>query len=164
MPTILRKFSLLLILLTLLTAISYAGESPQLNDSRQRVEQVKNRPAKTGFESGSFQIVNSISNALGFDEINSLSPGLEIDQTAIDMLGMYKMNRLIDWNSNQNVHFVWPQLDIENVGFMNEEIVSKYVWWKSQTGEFEFAGDNNIRTGYLAGKGRVNLPHIRFNF
>ena len=77
------------------------------------------------------------SRSLGFDEVKSESPGLTIGYTTYDIQSNCRMNRQVEWRSNQTLHFVWmKQLDILDPGARG----TGYEVWDADLGEMLFQG------------------------
>ncbi|PKK82437.1 MAG: hypothetical protein CVT49_13710 [candidate division Zixibacteria bacterium HGW-Zixibacteria-1] len=77
------------------------------------------------------------SRSLGFDEIRSESPGLTIGYTTYDIQSNCRMNRQVEWRSNQTLHFVWmKQLDNLDPGARG----TGYEVWDAELGEMLFQG------------------------
>ena len=52
-------------------------------------------------------VTKDVGQSLGFDQIPSASPGLQIGTTTYDYQHNGRMGRLVDWRSTQMVHFTW---------------------------------------------------------
>ncbi|MFH2034868.1 MAG: dockerin type I domain-containing protein [Candidatus Zixiibacteriota bacterium] len=134
MKVILNKQIIFFLLLTLFTANIFAANSPQSIDPRQRVDEIKNLPGKVQLNSTINPSQNIAPQTLGFDEVKSLSPGLQVGSSAFDMNSFYRMNRLVDWRGNQNVHFIWAGAEIDDI----DGVVALYQAWNAIDGNFEF--------------------------
>ena len=80
----------------------------------------------------------SSSTPLGFDEIQSASPGLTVGITTYDYQSNGRMNRQVDWRGTEMVHFCWMKSTITDMN--NLDRGTAYEAWDPDNGEFIHAG------------------------
>jgi hypothetical protein len=115
-----------------------------------------NKPAK---DCGNEEIVGEALPepplSLGFDQVKSAGPGLQVGITTYDYQSNQRMNRQIAWRANQRVQFTWMQQT-------GKQAASKrwtaYEYWDPTTGDLHFKttiggipihDTTSIRSGYV---------------
>ena len=93
---------------------------------------------------------------LGFDEKASLSPGLTIGTSTYDLQSNCRMNRQVEWRSNQMVHFIWMKSTHAYAGTRQ----TAYEAWDPDDAQLVFAGTgggcdihavaSEVRSGYVS--------------
>jgi hypothetical protein len=73
---------------------------------------------------------------LGYDEVRSGSPGMQIGTTTYDKQSNGRMNRQVDWRGTQVVHFIWVKMTIPSL--TNTDRVTAYELWDIEDGSVYF--------------------------
>nr|MBN2277315.1 hypothetical protein [candidate division Zixibacteria bacterium] len=130
-------FSLLLIAVLALNAM--AVESAQKNIWKQRENITKNSKTRlAGVESNIGYVPPSLQQDLSFDAIRSLSPGMDIGITTHDFQSNGRQNRMVDWRSNEMVHFIWMKSTTMDNSSLDGG--TAYEIWDSDEATFVFEG------------------------
>jgi hypothetical protein len=69
---------------------------------------------------------NQGTQSLGYADIVSNSPGLQIGLTAFDWQGFGKMERQVEWRSTQMVHFTWTKL--QDYSYPGPSVAGYQTW------------------------------------
>ncbi|MEW5923215.1 MAG: dockerin type I repeat-containing protein [Candidatus Zixiibacteriota bacterium] len=77
--------------------------------------------------------------SLGFDDLRTLSPGITVGTTTYLRQSNARMNRQVEWRSNQNVHFVWTKSTNYNPASLDRG--TAYETWDADAGSFVFDGE-----------------------
>ncbi|MFH2035922.1 MAG: dockerin type I domain-containing protein [Candidatus Zixiibacteriota bacterium] len=170
-----RKLSIVVFLSLLLFAffaVSAFGMATKGNHNQVKVgtlpkAKLAGAERNTGYTNPEPNVQNQ---SLGVDEINSLSPGLQIGTTTYDYQSNCRMNRQVGIRGNEYVHFDWMyQTDSTDGGDRG----TGYNFWDSDDGELNFGsvgcnvhprlGSENNYSGYVGldvdTEGKVNISN-----
>jgi hypothetical protein len=92
--------------------------------------------------------------SLGFDEVRSASPGMQIGITTYDNQSNNRMNRQVDWRATQMVHFAWTK-QLDRIAWGNRR--TSYEAWNPATGGLLFGGEGQCVVSSMTYSGFVGL-------
>jgi len=134
-----RKLSAILILSLLVvafTAMTVIGRDAPDNENLQLVHKYVGSAPKAklaGAEKPVYTGSSDVRQSLGFDGVNSESPGLTVGYTTYDYQHNGRMGRQVDWRSNKMVHFDWMKKWDSTLG---EKRVTGYEAWDPSSASF----------------------------
>ena len=153
----LRVFTMILITLFCFTAISLAKtETARKDENRNSSISALSGAAKAaGLEDPAGMVVEPESRtSLGYDQIRADAPGMQLGLTTYDLQSNTRMNRQVEWRSNQVVHFAWMLKTSMVPGGVR---YSAYEYWDPTTGDLHYKTadggypihSTTYRSGYL---------------
>nr|MBN2277873.1 hypothetical protein [candidate division Zixibacteria bacterium] len=139
-----KRLSAIIVLSLLIVAFMaitvFAAKTADKNIWNQRIKMTKNSKARLA---GAENYVGYSPNTggaqdLGFDEIKSTSPGLQVGITTYDLQSNTRMNRQIDWRGSEYVHMIWMKSTLKDNTTLDRG--TGYELWDADEAVFIFEG------------------------
>nr|MBN2278141.1 hypothetical protein [candidate division Zixibacteria bacterium] len=128
-----------LIIIAILSIGVFAAKTPTDNTWSHRIWSEKNTRHKlAGAEHQIGYAPQTGSQTLGFDEIRSTSPGIQVGITTYDLQSNTRMNRQIDWRNSEYVHMIWMKSTTYELASIDRG--TGYEVWDSDEATFVFEG------------------------
>jgi len=133
-----KKIAVLgLIICVLFFSGVYSSESPEnriKNDVSVMTAPVLSQPLESG-KNKSTGDMDAQPTSLGYDDIRSASPGLQIGTTTFDNQSNGRMNRQVDWRGTNSVHFIWTR---QTNYYLGGDRGTGYEVWNADDGRLIF--------------------------
>ena len=129
------------------------GEKTYLSFFQQEANKVKNLKmtfsgAETFFAQGSGDIneqLNVNTQSLGYNSVESASPGKVVFNTTYDLQSNTRCNRMVDWRISHDLHFIAMCSSDSASSATVLDRGTKYDMWSVADGSFEYGGGEGCK-------------------